>query len=88
MGRDEPLEVYGPAGLTGMTEDILKAYQEDIKYRLYGSEPTNNQGWRVNAHEIGEGVVYQDQNVEVEAFLVNTAAGRMRSDSVSQRRIK
>jgi ribonuclease BN (tRNA processing enzyme) len=70
MGRDEPLEVYGPAGLTGMTEDILKAYQEDIKYRLYGSEPTNNQGWRVNAHEIGEGVVYQDQNVEVEAFLV------------------
>jgi len=70
MGRDVPLEVYGPEGLTGMTEDTLKAYQEDIKYRLYGSEPTNNQGWRVNAHEIGEGVVYQDQNVEVEAFLV------------------
>lgn len=70
MGRDEPLEVYGPKGLTAMTENTLKAYQEDIKYRLYGSEPANNQGWRVFAHEIEEGVVYKDRNVEVEAFLV------------------
>ena len=70
MGRNEPLEVYGPKGLTAMTEYTLKAYQEDIKYRLYGMEPANNQGWRVNAYEIEEGVIYQDQNVEVEAFLV------------------
>jgi len=70
MGRDEPLEVFGPEGLTAMTEYTLRAYQEDIKYRLHGLEPANNQGWRVNAHEIGEGVIYQDQNVEVEAFLV------------------
>ena len=70
MGRDEPLEVYGPEGLSAMTENTLRAYQEDIKYRQYGLEPANNQGWRVNAYEIEEGVIYQDQNVEVEAFLV------------------
>ena len=71
MGRDEPLEVYGPEGLKNMTENILKAYQEDIKYRLYGLEPANNQGWRVNAHEIKEGLIYKDENVKVEAFLVD-----------------
>ncbi|UCE08855.1 MAG: MBL fold metallo-hydrolase [bacterium] len=70
MGRDEPLEVYGPEGIVEMTEYILKAYQEDIKYRLYGLEPINNQGWRVNAHEIQQGKIYQDENVKVEAFLV------------------
>lgn len=70
MGRDAPLEVYGPEGIKEMTENILKAYQEDIKYRLYGLQPANNQGWRVNAHEIHEGIIYKDSNITVEAFLV------------------
>ena len=70
MGRDEPLEVYGPEGIVKMTENILKAYQDDIKYRLYGLEPANNLGWRVRAFEIEEGVIYKDKNVKVEAFLV------------------
>jgi ribonuclease Z len=70
MGRAEPLEVYGPEGLIALTKHTLKAYQADINYRLYGSEPANNQGWRVNPHEIEEGVVYKDHHVEVEAFLV------------------
>jgi ribonuclease BN (tRNA processing enzyme) len=69
-GRDEPLEVYGPEGIKDMTENILEAYREDIKVRLYGLEPANNQGWRVNAHEIREGIVYKDKHVTVEAFLV------------------
>jgi ribonuclease BN (tRNA processing enzyme) len=71
MGRDEPLEVYGPEGINDMTSHILKAYEEDIRYRLYGSEPANNQGWRVNSHEFTkEGVIYKDENVKVEAFPV------------------
>ena len=70
MGRDEPLEVYGPDGITEMTENILKAYREDIRYRLYGLEPANDQGWRVNAHAIKEGLVYKDANVKAEAFPV------------------
>jgi ribonuclease Z len=71
MGRNEPLEVYGPEGINKMTEKILEAYEDDIKYRLYGTEPANNQGWRVNSHEItSEGIVYQDDNIKVEAFPV------------------
>ncbi len=71
MGRNTPLEVYGPEGINNMTKYILKAYKEDIRYRLYGLEPANNQGWRVNSHEIiKEGLVYKDANVKVEAFRV------------------
>jgi ribonuclease BN (tRNA processing enzyme) len=71
MGRDEPLQVYGPEGIGSMTEHILMAYQEDIRYRVYGDEPANNQGWRVNWHEIEhEGEIYRDSNVVVEAFPV------------------
>jgi ribonuclease BN (tRNA processing enzyme) len=71
MGRDEPLQVYGPEGLKNMTENLLEAYEADIKYRLYGLEPANDQGWRVIAKEIKEGLVYEDDNVKVEAFLVS-----------------
>ncbi|MBN1452294.1 MAG: MBL fold metallo-hydrolase [Anaerolineales bacterium] len=70
MGRDEPLEVFGPEGITEMTNHILAAYRQDIQYRLFGSEPINDQGWRVNTHEITEGTVYKDERIEVEAFLV------------------
>ena len=71
MGRNEPLEVYGPEGTKKMTTHILEAYEDDIKYRLYGAEPANNQGWRVNAHEFyNEGMIYSDSLVKVEAFPV------------------
>jgi len=70
MGREEPLQVYGPEGIRSMTDHILKAYEEDIKMRLYGLEPANNKGWRVDVSEIKEGIVYKDKNVTVEAFLV------------------
>jgi ribonuclease Z len=70
MGRDEPLEVFGPKGIKDMTKHILEAYKKDISYRTNSLEPSNNKGWRVNAHEIEEGVIYKDSNVTVEAFEV------------------
>ncbi len=71
MGRDEPMEVYGPLGTASMTEHILEAYKEDIRYRVYGDEPTNDRGWRVNCHEFEkEGEIYRDSNIVVEAFPV------------------
>ena len=60
IGRDKPLEVYGPFGITQMTDDLVKAYGQ-----------TNNQESLVNAHEFTEeGVIYQDKYVKVEAFPV------------------
>jgi len=71
MGRDEAMDVYGPVGIGHMTEHVLTAYQEDIRYRVYGNEPTNDEGWRVNWHEFNkEGEIYRDSNIVVEAFPV------------------
>ena len=71
MGRATPLEVYGPQGTAEMTAHILRAYQEDIRYRVEGLERGNDQGWRVNVHEFDEGVFYETQTVRVEAFRVH-----------------
>ena len=70
LERDEPLELYGPDGIEEMASNILEAYRADIDYRVYGLEPANNTGWRVNAHTVEEGVVFEDDNVTVEAFRV------------------
>jgi len=68
MGRQEPLEVYGPKGIKAMTENILKAWQVDIDGRTNGLNRHNSTGYKVNAHEIAPGVVYKDRNVTVTAF--------------------
>jgi len=70
LDRNEPLEVYGPPGTLAMTEHILAAYGEDIRDRLSGLEPIEAEGYLVQAHEIGPGVVYKDGKVTVEAFPV------------------
>ncbi len=70
LERKDPLEVFGPKGLKAMTSNIVKAYKEDLDMRLYGAEPSNKTGYKVNAHEIKPGVIYKDENVTVKAFLV------------------
>jgi ribonuclease BN (tRNA processing enzyme) len=70
LGRDEPLEIYGPSGTRTMVKHILAAYQRDVQERLDGLEPANDIGHKVNVHEIQSGVVYRDSNVKVEAFPV------------------
>src|SRR6267154_874440 len=57
LGRKNPLEVYGPAGLKAMTDHLLAAYSEDIDIRTNGLEHGNRTGYKVNAHEIKPGVI-------------------------------
>jgi ribonuclease Z len=70
LERDAPLEIYGPPGIKGMADHILKAYAEDINIRLRGLEPSKPRGYVVNVHEIKTGVIYRDENVTVKAFPV------------------
>lgn len=70
-GRMEPLEVYGPHGLTNMTNHIMAAYEADVNERVSGLEPAEMSSYIVNTHEIAEGRIYQDNRIEVEAFRVN-----------------
>ncbi|MCH4889952.1 MBL fold metallo-hydrolase [Acidaminobacter sp. JC074] len=71
MTRDQPLQVFGPKGLKKMTEHILAAYEVDIHARKYGLEKANQEGIEVVANEISEGLIYKDDLVSVEAFLVD-----------------
>ena len=74
LGREDPFEVFGPPGISSMTDHILAAYSEDIDIRLHGSQPQNATGIEVNAHEIEQGEIYRDENVTVTAFAVSHGA--------------
>ena len=70
LGRSGPLEVFGPPGTTAMTEALLEAYREDIRVRIEGPERLPSVSGIVNAHDVMPGVVYEDDQVTVEAFSV------------------
>jgi ribonuclease BN (tRNA processing enzyme) len=70
LERTAPLELYGPKGLANMAHHIEKAYEQDIKIRLTGGEPSNKTGYKVNVHEIKPGVIFEDSNVKVTAIKV------------------
>ena len=71
MGRDKKLNLYGPSGLEKMAYSTLKAFEDDIKYRVYGTQPSNNIGYKFNFNLLTEGLIYQDKNISVEAFKVS-----------------
>ena len=70
LDRNAPLEVYGPLGLKNMTSHILQAYIEDINIRINGLEKGDKNGYKVNVHEVGAGIIYKDSNIIVKAFKV------------------
>lgn len=76
LERTEPLQVFGPRGLKAMTHHLLEAYKEDIEIRTKGLEPSNKTGYKVIAHEIKTGLIYQDANVKVRAFSVRHGSWR------------
>lgn len=74
MRRRAPFAVYGPRGLQRMTDHLLAAYSEDIQVRTDGLEQEVAGGYRVDVHEIREGVVYEKDGVRVSAILVEHGA--------------
>ena len=69
MGRDKPLKIFGPEAAKDMADYIIKAYQPDIDYRIYGTQPQNDKGYKAIFTSIEEGVIYEDKNIMVTAFL-------------------
>jgi ribonuclease BN (tRNA processing enzyme) len=70
LERTRPLRLYGPEGTKEMAVHILEAYKEDILVRTTGLEGGNATGYKVDAHDVQPGNVYQDRNISVKAFLV------------------
>lgn len=71
LEREDTLKIFGPKGIKKMVDHILAAYEEDINARMFGLEQANKTGIVVKTTEISEGVIYKDELVTVEAFLVD-----------------
>ena len=70
MGRTQPLELYGPPGISNMARHIREAYKEDNNVRIKGLEHGNETGSEVNVYDVKPGRIYSDSNVTVTAFPV------------------
>jgi ribonuclease BN (tRNA processing enzyme) len=68
FGRNEPFPVFGPAGTKAMLDNLYAAFAEDSKEREIDFGAAG--GYRVAAHEILPGVVYDSGGVRVTAFPV------------------
>jgi ribonuclease BN (tRNA processing enzyme) len=68
VGRTEALHVYGPPGIGAMTQHLVAAYAEDLSARHKGLEEKETEGYRVEAHEIQPGLIYEDEVMRVTAF--------------------
>lgn len=73
MGRHTPLELYGPEGIDTVAAGIKQFYSEDIHIRRDLTEGQPAAGADFNLHVVHPGVVYNDGEVKVTAFLVDHA---------------
>ena len=70
MGRDAKLNLFGPIGLKQMASSTLNAFEDDINYRINGTQPSNKTGYKYNFNLLHEGLILKDENIMVAAFKV------------------
>jgi ribonuclease Z len=71
FGRSTPFELYGPTGTQDVVDGIMKLYAADIHIRRDLTEKLSAAGATIDLHTVREGVIYQDDDVRVTAFLVD-----------------
>ena len=71
MGRKTPLRVWGPEGTQAMMTHLQEAYSFDIRMRRDVDEKRPAAGIEVQAKDIEQGVIYNNDGVKVTAFLVD-----------------
>jgi len=70
-GRSVPFEVWGPNGTQLMMDNLLEAFQLDIRMRRDVDERLPPEGITVLSTNIEEGVVFEDGELTVTAFAVD-----------------
>ena len=69
--RQNPLNVFGPAGTNAMIEYLQKAFSYDINIRIEDDKRLKEEGSKLLVKEIEQGVVYEKNGVKVIAFKVD-----------------
>jgi ribonuclease Z len=67
--RTAPLEVWGPDGIDNVTSGIERMLADNNRMRLLQHEMTE-QVTRINTHVVKEGKIYEQDGVNVIAFLI------------------
>ena len=72
---DNPLRVWGTKGTIDMIHHIREAWRIDLrvrrKARIESNQPWNMDGLDIEAHDIDEGYIYEEDDVKVIPFRVN-----------------
>ncbi len=68
--RKTPMVIYGPKGTVAMTENLTKAFADDIRIRI-DDEHLPPEGVAFAAKDIEAGVVYDKNGVKITAINVN-----------------
>jgi ribonuclease BN (tRNA processing enzyme) len=70
--RRAPLSAWGPVGLEQVTQGMVEMMAVDTALRRSGVQPVQNpDAYKVDVTEIEEGVVFQKDDLTVEAFAVS-----------------
>ena len=69
-GRESKILAFGPPGLAHMARHILLAYAENIREHR-AAHPSSEHGYQIETREIGDGLCYRDERVEVHALQAN-----------------
>lgn len=70
--RQGLLNVSGPKGTNNLVESIRQAYAADISYRVINAKLSRDLA-KIDSHEVGEEIVFQQDGVTIRAFLVDHA---------------
>jgi ribonuclease Z len=69
-GRTAPFRIWGPPGTQTMMTALEEAYSEDIRIRI-ADQDYSPEGVAIEAKDIAEGVVFENEGVRVTAFNVD-----------------
>jgi len=80
FGRRVPLHIQGPVGLKDMMENLRRAYQWDVDYRVMVGVPI--EGTELIVDEVSGGVIFDQGGLKITAFPVehmpiNVASGEL-----------
>ncbi|UGY93381.1 MBL fold metallo-hydrolase [Streptomyces gobiensis] len=73
LSRKKSLEVWGPAGTTGMIKGMRAMYEHDLNQR--SNDIFKQEYLDIRVHEIEPGVAYDDGGIKVTAFTVEHKDG-------------
>ncbi|MDG1438657.1 MAG: MBL fold metallo-hydrolase [Emcibacteraceae bacterium] len=68
FGRRVPLHIQGPEGIKDMMENIKRAYQWDVDYRIMVGVP--KEGTELIVDEVSDGVIFDEGGLKITAFPV------------------